>query len=180
MKESITIPLATSRKSHRFIFLFLMIVNLGVWGIYFYAQQEWNWNRLVSIVGLLISVIAIMFTYKRNVKLSSANILLLIVSLCWIAVQEYLLGFLMLMNAVLAWYFLKPKNIVLNEEGIGLPGLGREFAWENITNFVVRHQVLTIETDQNHFLQYDLPSETQEEELREFAGRKMNDTKVTV
>lgn len=162
-----------SRRSHRLIFIFLMLVNLGVWLLYLFTHEVWDWHRIVSLFGVILSGMAVALAYRKNIELKYANYVLFAVSICWLLIGEYMFGFLMLANTFITWHFLKPKSIVLADEGVKLPGINRFFNWGELSNFVVRHRVLTIETDQNHFLQYDIPEGFDEEAIRSFSERKM-------
>ena len=186
-------PFAKQKKAARLLHLlagFLMIAN--AWGNF--KQPTPNLIFVVTQIAGAILTIVFAFSGKKGFSVSKNTnaffrivetaILLYAAWYFFNTMNLHLMGMLQLLGAIglLLLFFTEqklftPSFLLINENGITTPGnfKDRIIPWAAIENMLVKNDFVSINTKQNHFLQYEtgeILSKLQIDEMNAFCRGK--------
>ncbi len=158
VKNRYTIQLPDEKhKTIRYVTLFILLINCFVFGyIYFNSPVEKNSN--VSLMGMLISVSALVFFliqfFTGRLAAFRPGIAFIILSFFWIILGNYLLALCVAIFAVFGFFADKKLMVVFDEDKITYPSFPvKYFYWKEISNVVLKDHVLTIDLLNNKLIQ---------------------------
>ncbi|HEX4958061.1 MAG TPA: hypothetical protein VFV46_07780 [Lacibacter sp.] len=185
-------PFERQKKAARFIHLlagFLMLAN--AWGDFNQPTPNFIFT-VVQIAGALLIIAFALAGKKISVNNKSTHRLfrfmeaILFMYAAWyffMVMNLQLMGYLQIVAAIgLLLLFISEKNIfsptavTIDDKGISTPGntKNRFIPWSSIDNMLIKNDFISINTKQNHFIQYEtgsILSELQMDEMNEFCRK---------
>ncbi|MCP9753129.1 hypothetical protein [Ferruginibacter sp. HRS2-29] len=161
-KYSIEIPNTKSSTQHMFTTL-LLIMNILVFGYLAYAGQIQRNVRLCTI-GAIINLLALVAMYGKKyvpfLKYVSHGIVFMMSAVLWAVMGKFLLTILMLFFGLMGIYSSGKLFIIFTAENIRYPSFpARIFPWENVTQVLLKDDILTIDLKDNKLMQFNLDKE---------------------
>jgi hypothetical protein len=161
-KYSIEIP-NTRTGTQRTITLLLLLMNILVFA-YIAFGAETQKNTTLCIIGASVNGVALLallgvqrFPFLKAVH---PGIAFIISAIIWAVFGKFLLTILMLLFGAMAIHNSGKLFIRFSAEGIRYPSFPEKtFPWENVSQVILKDDVLTIDLKNNQLLQFNLAPE---------------------
>ncbi|MEJ7626013.1 MAG: hypothetical protein WKF35_04035 [Ferruginibacter sp.] len=169
-------------KTYRYITLFILLINCFVFGFLFINASDERTHSL-SRFGLLLSVIyTFMYFVKSYTKYLSRyklEVSFIVLGILWLVTGNLFFAGILLFCAIAGIYVSRKQMIIVSAEKIFYPSFpAKEFLWDEITNVILKDEVLTIDLKNNKLLQSVIVSEKSneinEEEFNSFCKVQLN------
>ena len=163
--HSFTIEIPNTKEgSYKIVTLIILLINVLVFGYLSFAGAQHQLQSL-CVIGFAVNILAVAsvtlknrFGFLRSIRVEIAFI---ISAFIWIILGKYLIAFLMVVFAVLGLFTNKKLNIVFDEKGILYPSFpAKLFEWHQVTNAILKDDVLTIDLKNNQLFQFSLMPES--------------------
>lgn len=156
--QQIDIILKNSKiKSYRFIALLIVMINLAVFifslvaDVYFFASAS------AVILVLLYCIYRFYISKKLRIAFYLDEISIFILSVCWVALQNYLLAFAYVLMGILYYLSLQKLQYTFTSgsvKKVNFPPI--EYSWAAFTNVLLRDNILTLDFANNKLLQAEI------------------------
>ena len=168
-------------KTYRYVTLFILLINCFVFGfIFFNAPGERMKN--ISLFGAIISVTSLVLFlvnfFTGKIPSYRPGISFIILSIFWFISGNYLFGLCVIFFAVIGFYARKKFEVLFTEDKILYPSFPvRIFLWDEVSNIVLKDNILTIDLKNNKLIQSVIEKESadgvDEKEFNEFCLERL-------
>lgn len=175
-------------KTIRYVTLFILLINCFAFG-FVYFNTAGGGIKNISLLGCIISLVSLVFFliqfFTGKIPSYKPGITFIVLSLTWLLTGNYLLGICVIAFAVFGFYAGKKFIVVFDEEKITYPSFPvRHFYWKDVSNVVLKDNVLTIDLENNKLIQVVIEKESagqiDEREFNEFCLQRLNSSRFDV
>ncbi len=151
-------------KSYKVITIIMAFLN-AVSFIFYFLNAGSNFLKVISIAGLLISVVLLYVVFIKPGRWPLAYkviaFLLGCIALCWLLAGNYYFLLLFILLSVFSFISLRPPVIGFTPKGISYPSFPvKEYSWQQLNQVLIKDDVLSMDFTDNKFLQFLLPAAT--------------------
>ena len=177
-KYSIILP-NEKAATYRYVTLFIIVINLLLSGFISFTAVDHR-IRYLSLVALVVCSVAVMilFINRRSNKKNTLPVMssFLILAILWLLIGKYLLALCICCFAVIGSYTVRKLKIIFSEEGIVYPSFPKKiFLWKDISNVLLKDDMLTIDFKNNKLIQALISKESTvaESEFNHFCKKQL-------
>lgn len=151
-------------KSYKIITIFMALLNAVSFSFYF-LNAITVFLKIISVAGVIVSAALLYVLFKKmDAKKSNYKLvafLLIFMALCWVLAANFYFFFLFLSLTLFSFIALKPLVISISDEGIKYPSFPAKFYnWQQVSQILIKDDVLSLDFSDNKFLQFLLPAAT--------------------
>ena len=155
-KYSITLP-NEKAATYRYVALFIITINLLLSGFISVTAIDTRVKYLSFAATVVCSVaLAILFINRKSNKKYTIPMMssLLITAILWLFIGKYLLSLCICCFAVMGFYTGRKLSVTFSAEGILYPSFPKKvFLWKDISNVLLKDDMLTIDFKNNRLIQ---------------------------
>lgn len=163
-------------KTYRYITLFVLLINCVGFGLVFFKEKEGTMKDpalfavIISSVGLLLFLINF---FSGRLSSYRPGITLIILSPFWFILGNPIFGVLMVLIAIASFFSARKLLVNISMENIRYPSFPRKtFSWDEVSNVVLKDNILTIDLKNNKLIQSEIARESagqiDEQQFNEF------------
>ncbi|MEO6583692.1 MAG: hypothetical protein ABIO05_05170 [Ferruginibacter sp.] len=137
--------------------LLTLVINLAAFSFIFLKVSS---PRLIPLsrFGLMLSIVYIIFYFiKYNTKYLSRykmEVSFIVLAVLWLVAGFPLPAIALIAFAIAGIYLSRQRNIIVDREKIVYPSLPpRHLLWKDVSNVILKDNILTIDKKDNHLLQ---------------------------
>jgi len=156
--ESYTIFLLNEKaKTYRYITFFILLFNCIAFGYIFFNTPD-SRTETLSRFGLFLSFIYIVMYFVKNyTKLLSRfklEISFIVLGILWLVLGKVAFALILILCTFLAVYSTRQQKVIFTKEKIIYPAFPpRTYLWNEVSNIVLKDDILTIDMKNNKLLQ---------------------------
>ena len=159
-------------KTYSYVTLFILLINCFVFGFVFFNAVDGR-TKNISLSGTIISftslILFLINFFTKKIPAYRPGISFIILSIFWFILENYLFGFCVICFAVIGFYAKRKFNVVFSEDKITYPSFPKKiFAWDEVSNVLLKDNVLTIDLKNNKLIQAVIEKESDEVDETEF------------
>lgn len=150
-------------KSYQLITFLIAAANALAFGFYYINTLPGAKQNGIIGIGLFVAVGGFLFfiinRFTRLLRSFIVEITFFICATCWLLTQNYFLGLMLLLFAVIGLVTKKKPVIVFSETGIYYPSFpSNNFPWKEVEWVMLKDGILSIELKNNRLMQFTLAS----------------------
>jgi len=166
MEYIIVLPNEKAR-TYRYVTLFILLINCLVFGFVFFNTVDKHVNK-ISLTGTIISFLSLILFlinfYTKKFGAYRSEISFIILAVLWFILGKYLLALCILCFAVIGSYTNKKFKVAFTDTKIIYPSFPvKTFLWSEVSNVMMKDNVLTIDLKSNKLIQVVIENKSIEE-----------------
>lgn len=151
-------------KTIGYVTLFILLINGLVFGFIAFSSHVEK-IKAIAITGAVEAAIALFLYYSRLVKFSNflPEISFFLFSFLWMLMGKILLALFILSFAIIGLYARKRFKVQVGEDTVRYPAFPpKTYQWSEISNIVLKDNVLTLDLVNNKLVQVVIDNESAE------------------
>ncbi len=158
-----------------------IIISLNFFGFGLSFLKSSGFTSLLFIIGLLLNAVCWIFYIinKRHIKKNIPEIVFLVSAVIWMITNNYLIGAMLILFAIMGFLVNRKRFIIFSDDGIQYPSfVTKKFEWQNVNQVIYKDEILTIDLDNNQFIQLKIENLDANEKIDEYAFNSFCKSKI--
>ena len=157
MKQySIALP-NEKANTYGYVTLFILLTSLCVFIVVYFNRYDGQIKN-ISLCGIVLSFISLIIfltdRHLKQIRFFRIELLYFILSVCWFLLGIYLLSLCFVCFAVIVRYAGRKSEILFTREWIIYPSFPKKtFLWKDVSNVILKDNMLTIDLKNNKLIQ---------------------------
>lgn len=169
-------------RTYRMVTLFVMALHVFMFGLLISKASPGSKGYSLCWMGLTVSTASLLIVlfqqFRRSLLTYKPEIAFFILSMAWFILSAWLQGSVVLLVAIMGFIASKKPVVCVDEEQVSFPGFpAKTWRWEQISNLVLRDDVLTIDLADKGMIQTvidtSVAGQPDEEQFNLFCRRQL-------